>query len=334
MNQKQQKINLLPDQFRCFEVSVPNDEGERAYALLDRLTGMPIVSITEHESTQTRLRIYFPSPPLKVRGVRGVMKKEITPPDSPYFKGRDKDDRVSLVQLKRSFQLHFPTDHVIKTYLLKDWKEKWKRGLEPRKVTPHLWVCPSWKKIRPQKGEKVIRLDPGMAFGTGLHPTTRFVLKMIDRFYKNIHSLLDVGTGSGILAIGANRLGIREIIAIDFDPESIEAAAENFKKNRCFSIRLKRSTLEKFRSKKRFCFVAANLETRILLKAKKRLLSWVSSGGWIAITGIGNASRNKVLRHYRSKNLKCVAQFRGREWSGFCFVVRNAPYAANGSQYA
>jgi len=291
MNQKRQKINHLPDRFRCFEVSVPNDEGERAYALLDHLTGLPIVSIAVPESTHTQLCAYFP------------------------YNAR----RVMIDGISKDFHAQFSAPCSIKTYLLRDWKEKWKRALAPKKVTPHLWVCPSWKTVRAKKGERVIRLDPGLAFGTGLHPTTRFVLKMIDRFRGDIASLIDIGTGSGILAIGATLLGIQRISAIDCDPSAIETARENLKRNRIASVRLIVSSLEAFQAKSHFDFIAANLETNILLRSKGRLITLLAPGGYLTMTGIGTRSRSEVLRHYRSRDLKLMSQFKGREWSGFCF---------------
>ncbi len=291
MKPKRQKINSFPDRFRCLEVSVPNCEGERAYTLLDHLTGMPIVSIGKPESTHTQLRLYFPD-----------------------------DTRRSVIDpITRDFRARYGAPCSLRTYPVTDWKEKWKRGLQPRKVTPRLWVCPSWKSVKAREGESVIRLDPGMAFGTGLHPTTRFVLKMIDRYRKKIGSLIDIGTGSGILAIGAALLGVTRIQAIDYDSLAVETACENLKRNRISCVKPVVSALETFRTKDRFDFVAANLETRILLRSKKELLKLLAPGGYLMMTGIGNAFRREVLKHYESKSLKLVAQFKGREWSGFCF---------------
>jgi len=296
MKPKKQKIKSLPDRFRCLEVSVPNCEGERAYALLDHLTGMPIVSIAKPESTHTQLRLYFP----------------------------DNTRSAVIGPITRDFRTRYGGPCSLKTYRVTDWKEKWKKGLKPRRVTPRLWVCPSWKSVKVREGESVIRLDPGMAFGTGLHPTTRFVLKMIDRYRRNIGSFIDVGTGSGILAIGAALLGVRRIQAIDYDPLAVETAGENLKRNRIAFIKPVVSALEKFRTKDRFDFVAANLETRILLRTKKELLKLLAPGGYLTMTGIGNSSRREVLAHYESRDLKLIAQFKGREWSGFCFADRRA----------
>ena len=117
-----------------------------------------------------------------------------------------------------------------------DWAEAWKRGLAPRRITPRLWVTPSWdeQSLRARVGpdERVVVVDPGMAFGTAEHGTTRGALRLLDRALEPGQRVLDVGAGSAILAVAAALLGAREVVAVEGDPVAGEYARENLARNR------------------------------------------------------------------------------------------------------
>jgi len=108
-----------------------------------------------------------------------------------------------------------------------DWTEEWKKGYETRKVGRRLVIVPSWKDYSPKKGEVAVTMDPGMAFGTGLHPTTRLCLIALEKYLKTGEEVLDVGTGSGILSIAAVKLGAGHVTAFDIEPEAVEIAKQN-----------------------------------------------------------------------------------------------------------
>ncbi|MCR5181822.1 MAG: 50S ribosomal protein L11 methyltransferase [Clostridia bacterium] len=113
-----------------------------------------------------------------------------------------------------------------------EWKDNWKEYFKPKKVSDHIVVCPLWEdyELSPEEeetGVKILRIDPGMAFGTGTHETTSLCLKALEKYLKPGMSVLDVGTGSGILAIAAKLLGAGEIKAVDIDPEAVRSAREN-----------------------------------------------------------------------------------------------------------
>lgn len=111
-----------------------------------------------------------------------------------------------------------------------DWSECWKQYYKPFRAGKHLVIKPSWENWEKEEGDLIIELDPGMAFGTGTHETTAMCVEMIERHYKN-GSVLDVGTGSGILAIAAARLGAEKILGVDIDPMAVRVAIENVEKN-------------------------------------------------------------------------------------------------------
>jgi ribosomal protein L11 methyltransferase len=112
-----------------------------------------------------------------------------------------------------------------------DWAEAWKRYYTIQKLGQRTVIVPSWLEYQEQPGDVVIRLDPGMAFGTGLHPTTRLCLVLLERYVEPGQQVLDLGSGSGILAIAAARLGAGQVLALDTDPIAAEASAANADRN-------------------------------------------------------------------------------------------------------
>lgn len=114
-----------------------------------------------------------------------------------------------------------------------DWKDKWKAYFKPFHVSKHLVVCPSWEQYDPQEEEKIISIDPGMAFGTGTHETTSMCLNLLEKYMQKGNRVLDAGTGSGILAIAASLLGAGEVLGVDVDRDAVRTAQENIQKNNC-----------------------------------------------------------------------------------------------------
>lgn len=108
-----------------------------------------------------------------------------------------------------------------------DWSENWKKYYKPFRIGSHLVVKPTWEPYTPQPEDLVIELDPGMAFGTGTHETTNMCMQLLERYYQDGMRVMDVGTGSGILAIAAARLGADNVLAIDIDPDAVKVAKEN-----------------------------------------------------------------------------------------------------------
>lgn len=127
-------------------------------------------------------------------------------------------------------------DGVISPVSDQDWIAIWKASVTPLRVTPRLMIVPSWQPYKAEPGERVVVLDPGMAFGTGHHETTRMCLALLDQRLRRGDAVLDLGTGSGILAIAAARLGAGRVVASDIDPVAREAAEENVRANAVSSI--------------------------------------------------------------------------------------------------
>lgn len=170
-----------------------------------------------------------------------------------------------------------------------DWAELWKRGLEPRRITPRLVVTPSW--CTPEVGEDdlVITLDPGMAFGNAEHGTTRGCLRILDRVVRPGDRVLDVGAGSAVLSIAAARMGATEVTAIESDPLAIPAAEENVRDNGVDDrVRVieARASAEGLAARGEHDGVVANIQRGILEGLLPGLAAAVRPGGWLILSGI------------------------------------------------
>jgi len=167
-----------------------------------------------------------------------------------------------------------------------DWQRNWRRFFRPVRVTDRLLVLPVWEDLPPHvEGEHVVRIDPGPAFGTGQHATTKMCLQAMDVGPDESRTLLDVGTGSGILAIYGAKLGFEKIEAIDVDPEAIRWAERNIGLNDATNaITLSSKGIEEITD--RFSLVCANLILGELLRLMPVLSRLVETGGHLVASGI------------------------------------------------
>lgn len=123
--------------------------------------------------------------------------------------------------------IHYDTQELAE----QDWAENWKKYYEPTRISHDLTIVPSWTDYEAKTGEKIIRLDPGMAFGTGTHPTTKMSLFALEQVLRGGETVLDVGTGSGVLSIASSLLGAKSIYAYDLDEVAVRVAQENIDLN-------------------------------------------------------------------------------------------------------
>jgi ribosomal protein L11 methyltransferase len=169
-----------------------------------------------------------------------------------------------------------------------DWAESWKRHFKPFTVGPQLLIRPSWSQRRTRPGQRAVVIDPGLSFGTGQHPTTRFCLEQLAaaRIPSARQTFLDVGTGSGILAIAAAKLGYWPVRAFDFDPAAVRVAKENARKNRV-NLHLTRGDVTKLaRSVLKYDVVCANLTADLLKSCAAKFAGLVKPDGQLVLAGI------------------------------------------------
>jgi ribosomal protein L11 methyltransferase len=206
-----------------------------------------------------------------------------------------------------------------------DWAESWKRHFQSIEIGGTLLVKPSWIKRKPRKTQAVVVLDPGLSFGTGQHPTTAFCLNEIVRRRKTeIQSFLDIGTGSGILAIAAAKLGFKPVRAVDFDPEAVRVAKANARANGVSKkIKILRGDVTKFsiRPKEQFDLVCANLISNLLIAERRKIVAQMQRGGVLVLAGILKSEFMEVQKTFEESGLKLVAGKNEKEWrsGSFCF---------------
>jgi ribosomal protein L11 methyltransferase len=187
----------------------------------------------------------------------------------------------------------------LKTNLLLEqrWGENWKRFFKPVRISRFV-VKPPWSRIRMKRGQIPIEITPGMAFGTGTHASTQLCLQALEKYHeKKGFSVLDVGTGSGILSIAAARLGAGEILGVDIDNEAVRIAKENVEKNQlsdCVKIRKGRIG----GIKKSFDAVLANIDLKGLVSMKRSLVHHLKAGGILILSGMLREEKEKLRQHY------------------------------------
>ena len=170
-----------------------------------------------------------------------------------------------------------------------DWAESWKRHFKPEHVSERLWVKPSWAACAPGPGESVIELDPGLSFGTGQHGTTRACLRLLDACARRSVAgrLLDLGAGSGILAIAAARLGWARVLAVDNDPVAVRVAAANAAANGVSAaVTIREGDLAAPAADWCAETVVANILASVLIERAEEVAACVTSGGRLILSGI------------------------------------------------
>ncbi|WP_437741436.1 50S ribosomal protein L11 methyltransferase [Sorangium sp. So ce1504] len=182
------------------------------------------------------------------------------------------------------------------------WRDAWKEHFAPFALTPTITVVPPWAERAPEReGERVLLLEPGRAFGTGLHATTALVAELLDEHAAELRGreLLDVGTGSGILALVALVLGAERAIAIDNDEDVIEVVLENAARNG-LEGRIEASAGVVEGVTRRFPWVVANIEARVLRPLAPELARVLEPGGWLILSGILESERDDLIARYTS----------------------------------
>ena len=196
-----------------------------------------------------------------------------------------------------------------------DWMQKWKEGFEPLTIGSRLLIAPSWKLPAETDGRAVIQIDPGMAFGTGTHETTRLCLEAIEKYW-NGDTMLDAGTGTGILAIAAALLvPASHITAIDIDPLAVEVARENISINEVSErIAVLEATPDRFAGSN-FDVVVANLTAEVIIELIEDLSACLRPAGVMILSGILTTLREDVEQHANNAGLQIIERGEAGEWS-------------------
>ncbi|MGO2119078.1 MAG: 50S ribosomal protein L11 methyltransferase [Fusobacterium sp.] len=201
-------------------------------------------------------------------------------------------------------------------YEEEDYQNSWKKYFYTQKISNRFVVKPTWRDYEPLEDELVIEIDPGRAFGTGTHPTTSLCIKLMEENISAQDRVIDVGTGSGILMVAAEKLGAKEIIGTDIDPMAIEVAKENLELNKVSLEKAKAyaGDLISVVKEDKFDVVVANILADVLLILLKDISKVVRKDGLVIFSGIIEDKLEEMKKEIESQGLEILEVKADKEW--------------------
>ena len=204
-----------------------------------------------------------------------------------------------------------------------DWSTSWQQFFKPFAIIPGLIIKPSWESFESRPDEQVIEMDPGMAFGTGQHASTKLALGLIHDCFQNNppKNVLDVGTGTGILAMAAVLFGAEQVVAIDNDLEAVRVATENIANNN-LQKKINSSATEVADIRGSFDLVCANIIHDVLVELAPDIGHLLSPGGSLVLAGILRGSQEEnIIRIYRKMNINLLKTVYENEWASMLLTA-------------
>ncbi|WP_321417936.1 50S ribosomal protein L11 methyltransferase [uncultured Desulfobacter sp.] len=204
----------------------------------------------------------------------------------------------------------------------KDWAHAWKEYFNVTRITDKIVVKPEWKDYTPEPGEVIIHIDPGMAFGTGTHPTTSMCLALLEEYVQPGQTLLDVGCGSGILMICAAKLGAGTMTGIDVDPAAVDITRQNLEKNGISldHVTLKAATLDNT-PEIQYDLICANIIAQVIAPIMPDIAARLAPDANAILSGIIEERLPDIYAAMAAQNLECVKKTTHEEW--VALVVRH-----------
>ena len=200
-----------------------------------------------------------------------------------------------------------------------DWANTWKQYYKPSKVGEKIVVKPIWEEYEQKEGELVVNLDPGMAFGTGTHETTRMCIQALEKYVKEENTVFDVGCGSGILAIAAAKLGAKLAVGVDLDPVAVESSIENVGYNNLNNIEILHGNLVEVIDGKAD-IVVANILAEIICILTDDVKRVMKDGGVFITSGIIHDRVDMVCEKLEATGFEVIEKNRDGEWN--CIVAK------------
>ena len=195
-----------------------------------------------------------------------------------------------------------------------DWADSWKQYYKPIEIGNRLVVVPMWEKYDAKPEQVIVKMDPGMAFGTGTHETTRLCATLLEKHITKDSKMLDVGCGSGILAICASKLGAKECYAYDIDPVAVKVACENVKDNDCTNIECGVSDLLKGVKAGKYDVITANIVADIIIRLLPDIAQFMHKDTVLVISGIIDERCEDVYKSIKENRFTITEEIHENGW--------------------
>jgi len=234
-------------------------------------------------------------------------------PDERWSPSLEEEFRATVALIVRSSAQPAPA---LRVHALPDrnWNEEWEKTIQPLHVTPHIVISPSWHAYEPAAGEVVLTIDPKMSFGTGYHESTRLILRLMERYLRPGCTVLDIGTGTGVLAIAALRLGAEAAIAVDIDEWSYANAMENAHRNGVSErLTILHGDITAVPALP-YDLVLANIQRSVLTPILPAMCSRLKRDGTLLLAGLLTADREPMLAALRDAGLAPREELQENEW--------------------
>lgn len=246
-----------------------------------------------------------------------------------YFPGENNIvELVDLIKEKIDFIKNFlPTGEGYTGYTDvddEDWATAWKKYYKPLHITDKIVIKPSWEAYKKSEDEIIIEMDPGMAFGTGTHETTKMCSLLIESLVKKGDTVIDVGCGTGILSIIAAKLGAKNITAIDIDPIAVRVTKENCELNNVSEAIVPVKGILKDIAPIKADIVVANIIANVIIDISGSLPYYLKTGGFLATSGIIRERKQEVIDIYLKNGFTCEKILEMGEWVAILFKCQNS----------
>lgn len=279
----------MKNTWHILRVQVQNHDIDATYSVIYLLGGMGSEETPAIEANTSLITAYFDCAQIDPAKLLSRAKEELS-----------------------KFNVTPVSEITVTTEDLSDWKESWRQWFEPFEIVPYIMIAPTWKSegINP---DKAIIMDPKMAFGTGLHGTTKLCAEEIYSLSKTSlgKSLIDVGSGSGILAMLASKLNLAPVCAVENDPDALSVARENFIFNKTPNIS---SFLDTTEVNETFDIVVANILLHTVIELKDELLRLATPHATFILSGITNDQEDELIKNFSDVG-EVINKTRNGEWS-------------------
>ncbi|HHV60016.1 MAG TPA: 50S ribosomal protein L11 methyltransferase [Clostridiaceae bacterium] len=199
-----------------------------------------------------------------------------------------------------------------------DWTNNWKKYYKPIRISESIIIKPTWEDYKQNLNEIVVEIDPGMAFGTGLHETTRMCAALLEKYIKAGNNVLDIGCGTGILSIIASKLGASNVTAVDIDEIAVKATKTNAQLNKVDNIDVFLGRLENVKPQK-FDVIAANIIADVIIGISPQIPDYIDENGVLITSGIIRERAGEVQNAFSEKGYKAIDIITEGEWVAIVF---------------